>query len=196
MLLSGCLLFALSGQAQTEERREKIQMNGQVVTALITETDTIVIANLEEISVSTPRRFANYAEYKKYKKYRYYAAKVYPYAVKAIRIFKEVEYVTENMSKRKRKKHIKRLQKQLKRDFKKPLKNLSKNQGKLLIKMIERELDKPFYKLVKELRGGLTAAYWNQLGRFYGYRLKRGYVKGEDPIMDAVLQDFDVSYDL
>ena len=100
------------------------------------------------------------------------------------------------MKKRKRKKHIKRLQKELKKEFKEPLKKLTKTQGLILVKMIEKELDTPFYKLVKGLRGGMTAAYWNQLGKLYGYQLKDKYTPGEDPILDAVLNDLDISYDL
>ena len=182
--------------AQPNERREKITLDGEVVTALITETDTIIIADLEDVYVSSPRAFSNRAEYRRYLKYRRYSAKVYPYAVDAIRIFREVDYVTQNMKRGKKKRHIKRLQKEYKKEFKGQLKNLTKTQGKILIKMIERELNRPFFDLVKELRGGFTATYWHELGKLYGYDLKRGYIKGDDPILDAVLQDFDISYEL
>ncbi|MEM1319285.1 MAG: DUF4294 domain-containing protein [Bacteroidota bacterium] len=180
--------------AQLKERRERLRIDGEIVTALITDTDTILIAELDDVSISTPRHFKDRREYLRYLKYKRYAAKVYPYAVEAIRIFKESEYVTKNMKKGKRKRHYKRLQKELKREFKEPLKKLTKTQGKILVKMIEKELDKPFYYLVKNLRGGITAAYWNQLGKFYGYRLKEGYQPGEDSILDAVLNDLNVSY--
>ena len=71
---------------------------------------------------------------------------------------------------------------------------MTKTQGKILIEMIERELNTPFHSLVKDLRGGITAGYWQTLGKFYGYDLKEGYIPGEDPILDAVLKDFDISY--
>ncbi|MEM9920586.1 MAG: DUF4294 domain-containing protein [Bacteroidota bacterium] len=178
------------------ERKERIRIDGEIVTALITETDTILIAELEDVSISSPRSFKDRDEYRRYLKYRRYAAIVYPYATKAIRIFRETEYVTKNMRNRKRKKHIKRLQKELKKEFKEPLKKLTKTQGKILVKMIEKELDKPFHTLVKNLRGGFTASYWHQLGKFYGYNLKEGYTPGKDPILDAVLNDMDISYKL
>lgn len=191
------LTLAFSGFSQTssQERIERIVIDGEVVSALITDSDTIMVADLEEVSISSPQRFKNSAERKRYRKYRYYANKVYPYAVEAIKIFREVDYVTKTMNKRKRKKHIKRLNRQLKKEFKKPLKNLTKTQGKILIKMIEKELDTPFYDLVKSLRGGFTAGYWNQLGKLNGYRLKEGYIPGQDPLMDMVLHDFNISHD-
>jgi len=190
-------LFLSFASAQTGERKEKITLDGEIVTALITEdNDTILIADLEDVSISMPRQFANNDERRRYIKYRRYANVVYPYAGEAIKVFRELEYVTETMKPRERKKHIKRLQKQYKKEFKDPLKNLTKLQGKILIKMIEKELETPFYDLLKGLRGGMTASYWNSFGRLFGYRLKDGYIKGEDHLLDAVLHDFNVSYEM
>ena len=144
-IFSVTFLFTSSLFAQLNERQEKIEINGKIVTALITETDTFIVADLEPISISSPRSFENNDEYRRYLLYRRYANIVYPYAKDAIRIFRETQHVTQTMSKRKRKKHIKRLQKELKKEFKEPMKNLTRTQGKILIKMIEKELDTPFY---------------------------------------------------
>jgi len=191
--------FQLFGQMDklASERTEQITINGELVTALITqENDTILIADLQDVSISSPRKFANKKEEYRYKKYRRYAVVVYPYAVEAIRIFKETEYVTQNMKKRKKKRHIKRLQKELKKEFKSKLKNLTKTQGKILVKMIEKELDRPFYNLVKDLRGGMTASYYQTMGKMFAYNLKEGYTAGEDVILDAVLHDFNIKHDV
>lgn len=188
-------LFFQSLTAQ-DERKEKIEFDGQIVTALITETDTFIIAELEDVSISSPRQFNSKDERRKYLKYRRYAAVVYPYASDAIKIFREVDYVTKTMSKGKRKRHIKRLSKQLKKENKKTLKKLTKTQGLLLTKMIEKELDRPMYDLIKGLRGGMAASFWNQLGKVNGYSLKEGYIEGKDPIMDMVLKDFNISHEV
>ena len=158
--------------------------------------DTLIVANLDGISVSSLREFDNEEDYLRYRRYRQYAVKVYPYAVQAIRIFRETEYALTNLSNRESKRHIRRLQKELKDEFADPLKNLSKTQGKILIKMIERELDTPMYALVKDLRGGITATYWNTMGKLFGHDIKEGYIEGDDRILDAVLDDFDVSYEV
>ena len=182
------------GQTFHQERTEKIEIQGHTFNAIISGNDTIIMADLEDVSISSPRNFKNRDEYRLYRRYRFYSAKVYPYALKAIKIFQEVEEATQNMRKRKRKRYIKRKYKQLKKEFKTPLKGLTKTQGKILIKMIERELDKPFYDLMKMMRGGFTAAYWNQLAKLYDYDLKKGYKKGDDPILDVGLHHFDISY--
>ncbi len=170
-------------------------VDGQVMTAMITEDgDTLIMATLDDVSITTPRTFSSAADYRKYMKFKRYAAVVYPYAKEAIRIFKETEHVTNTMNKRKRKKHIKKLQEDLKRDFEAPLSKLTKLQGKILVKMIEKELDKNMYELIKGVRGRLAAAYWHNASKLYSYDLKEGYNRGTYDILDAVLDDFDVSY--
>ena len=158
--------------------------------------DTLIVAQLTDVSVSSPEVFESEEEYKLYRRYRIYAQRAYPYAVDAIRIFRETEYMTQNMTKGERKRYNKRLQKELKDKFEAPLKKMSKTQGKVLMAMIERELDVPTYDLIKELRGGITARYWSTLGIVYGHHLEQKYTEGEDRILDAVLDDFDVSYRL
>jgi hypothetical protein len=158
--------------------------------------DTLIIAQLSDVSVSTPEIFETEDEYKQYRRYRIYAQRAYPYAVDAIRIFRETEYMTQNMNKRERKRFNKKLQKELEEKFETPLKKMSKTQGMVLISMIENELDVPVYDLIKELRGGLTARYWATLAGFFGHKLKHKYTIGDDRILDAVLDDFDVSYQL
>lgn len=158
--------------------------------------DTLILASLDDVTVSTPRSFNSDEEYRRFRRYRRYAVKVYPYAVEAIRIFREMEDDTEGMKKRTRKKHVRQLQKDLKDKFSDPLKDLTKTQGMILIKMIEKELDTPMYFLIKDLRSGFTATYWNMIGGLYGHNLKEGYLEGQDPVLDAVLNDLDISYDL
>lgn len=191
------LLFFISGlqlfsQNSTEEK--KVKINGQVMTALITNGDTLIMADLEDVSITSPRSFENAEEYRKYLYYRKCANKVYPYAREAIKIFREMEEATANLNRRKRKKHIRQLQKDLKKEFSDPLKKLTRIQGQILVKMIENELDTDMHSLLKELKGFFSAGYWHQISKIYGYDLKRGYVKGDDPIMDALLEDFDISY--
>ena len=200
MRLLTLLLFTLlctCARAPLQAQTGYTKVNGKYFPYVVDDCgDTLIVAQLNDVSVSSPEVFETEEEYKLYRRYRIYAQRAYPYAVDAIRIFRETEYMTKNMSKRERKKYNKRLQKELEEKFEAPLKKMSKTQGKVLIAMIERELDVPVYDLIKELRGGLTARYWATLAGFYGHKLKHKYTIGEDRILDAVLDDFDVSYEL
>lgn len=197
MIFMYCLIYSLGSAAQdSAEDTKRVRINGHVVTAIISEGDTIIVADLESISVSSIHDFGSKDEYRRYLKYRRYANKVYPYAVETIKMYRQLEYDTQDMSKRKRRKHARKLNRKLKKQFKGELKKLSKTQGLILTKMIERHLDKSVHQLVKENRGGLHASYWQNMGKFAGYNLKNKYQKGEDRIMDIVLQDFDISYEI
>lgn len=184
-------------EGQTEERKEKVLVNGNLLTMWITETgDTLFMANLDGFSVTAPAKFDDPAQQNLYRRYRRYAVKVYPYAVEAIKIFREVEHLSEDLSNRQRKKKMKKLQKDLEDKFEEPLKKLSKKQGYVLMKMIERELDTSMYTLVKKMRGRFTATYWSSFARFWGHKLREGYTPGKDVVLDPILKDFDVSYSL
>jgi hypothetical protein len=175
----------------------KTIINGQSYTVMITENgDTLILADIEDISITSLRAFENDEDYLKYLKFKRYAAKVYPYAKEAIKIFRELEYATQNMKKRQRKKYIKELEKELEVKFEEPLSKLTKLQGKILIKMIERELDETMYNLLKSLKGRISAFTWHNMGKLYSYDLKEGYHEGTYKILDAVLQDFNVSYEI
>ncbi|MBI1227975.1 MAG: DUF4294 domain-containing protein [Bacteroidetes bacterium] len=190
------LLFicaATLGSAQTSIGTASI--NGQLFTLLLDKNgDTLYVAQeLTTVSLTSPRKFKSVDEYNRYRKYLRYAAIVYPYAKEAIATFRQLNEETNEMRKGKRKRYAKHLQKDLDDKFEEPLKNLTKTQGKILVKMVERELDTPLYDLIKTYRGGMTAGYWNTASKFWGYDLKHGYIEGEDPILDAVLEDFILS---
>lgn len=178
------------------QRSGELTIDGQVLPYMIDECgDTLVLASLDNVSVSSPRMFSDRDEYNRYRRYRSYAVKVYPYAVEAVRIFREVEDATNDLKKRKRNKYIRQLHHELKDEFSDPLKKLTKTQGMILVKMIEKEVDTPMYELIRGLRNGFTAFKWNLVGGLNGYSLKDGYIRGEDHILDMVLDDFDISAD-
>lgn len=196
LFLAG-MFATVEASAQNGERKEKVMVNGNLLTMWITETgDTLFMANLDGFSVSTPKKFDDPGQQNLYRRYRRYAVKVYPYAVEAIKIFREVEHLSEDLSRRQRKRKLKKIQRDLEEKFEEPLKKLSKKQGYVLMKMIERELDTSMYKLIKNTRGGFTAMYWSTFASFYGHKLREGYEEGRDPVIDPILKDFDVSYSL
>jgi seryl-tRNA(Sec) selenium transferase len=154
----------------------------------------LILADLDEISITSMRTFANDEEYRKYMRFRSYAFTVFPYAKEAIRIFREYEYAQQHMSKKDAKKQLKKLEDELTKEFEEPLKKLTKLQGKIMIKMIEKELGQSMYDLLKGIKGSFSAFYWNAFSKLYSYDLKEGYNRGTYPILDAVMDDFDVSH--
>lgn len=189
------ITFVLSAQDTAPGYLIKRPDGTILMAAYITaEGDTVIYCQLREFEVSAPRTFANAEDYKRYERYQRYAPTVIPYAVEAVRTYRELEAATREGSNRERKKYIAELQNRMDDKFKSQLKNLTRTQGLMLIKMIEKELHMPFYDLVKDVKGGFSAFYWNEFGKVYGYQLKDGYERGEDYILDSVLDKYDLSY--
>ena len=56
-IIGSLLIFSLPLLAQAE-KMEELKINGQIVTALITEdNDTLIIADLDDVTVSSLRKF-------------------------------------------------------------------------------------------------------------------------------------------
>ena len=71
-------------------------------------------------------------------------------------------------------------------EFEKEVKKLTISQGIILVKLIDRETGRTSYQVIKELKGGFTAFFWQGLARIFGNNLKAEY----DPVdKDRVIED-------
>ncbi len=157
----------------------------------VTDGDTIFDMTLNLHRVRSKRTFKDLAEQRQYFLYTRAAKKVYPYALEALDLYGEIAESTEDMNQRQRRRFVRHEHKELKEDLKNQMKSLSRTEGKVLIKMIESQVHKPFYDLIRETRGGATAAYWHTLSKMWDYDLKQGYSRGADPLLDEVFIDYD-----
>ena len=157
----------------------------------VTDGDTIFDMTLNLHRVRSKRTFKDLAEQRQYFLYTRAAKKVYPYALEALDLYGEIAESTEDMNNRQRRRFVRHEHKELKEDLKNQMKSLSRTEGKVLIKMIESQVHKPFYDLIRETRGGATAAYWHTLSKMWDYDLKQGYSRGADPLLDEVFIDYD-----
>jgi len=181
-----------SKDQEVEETMERVKIGDQWMYALVTDGDTLYVSDLDGTSITMPRSFKDNDEKRRYYKLKRSAQKVYPYATMAIDLYKLTKEETEGMKKRQRRKYSKKKQKELKKEFESQLKKLTKTQGKVLIAMIERELDVSFFDVISEIRSKATARKYNFLGKFYGYKLKEKFDPEKDPLMEAVLSDFNI----
>ena len=93
---------------------------------------------------------------------------------------------------RAKKKFIKKTEAELKDQFERDLKKLTVTQGRILIKLIDRETGSTSYALVKELRGGLQAFFWQGLARLFGSNLKSEYkADAEDQLIESIVQQIE-----
>ena len=167
-------------------------VNGVLYNAIIVNGDTIPVVSLPAAKATAKRVFKSKKEQKKYYRLAYHVKKVLPYAKLAGKRMKEVEAEVATMDKRDRKKRMKELEKEIKRDYEGELTKLSFTQGRILIKLLDRETGSISYDIVKEFRGGFTAWFFQGIAKIFKYDLKSEYdAEGEDKIIEEVIQQIE-----
>jgi len=120
---------------------------------------------------------------------------VYPYAVAAAFVFKDINNNLDKLDgRRDRKRYLKTMDKNLDRTFKEPLKNLSIDQGHVLIKLINRQTGQNCYSIIKELKGGFSAVIWQSVGVLFNNNLVREYdPEDRDKEIEALVRELESS---
>lgn len=164
-----------------------------VVRATVENGDTIYHSNLHYLSVVGERKFKSKGEARKYYRLQKKVLKVYPYAKMAGQ--KIEEYADELAavdSERARKKFYKKIEKELKEEYEGELKKLTFTEGAILIKLIDRETGNTSYGLVQDMRGDVTAFFYQGMARIFGQNLKNKYdPDGEDREIELIVQQIE-----
>jgi hypothetical protein len=118
---------------------------------------------------------------------------VYPYAlivrVKLEDVNRELEKISGD---KEMKKYIRDVEKNVFGDYEDDMRNMTLTQGRLLIKLIDRETQNTSYELIRQYRGGLSAAFWQGIARIFGTDLKAEYDPyGEDAIIEQIISDIE-----
>ena len=151
------LFCAVGSQAQ------KLKINTLpegVQRAYVDGKDTIAVVNLQEVFVFPQVRFKNKREEQKYNKLIRDVKRTLPYAKMVYETLIETyEYMETLPDDKARQAHLKRMEKDLFKEYKPELKKLTFSQGKLLIKLIDRECNQSRYNLLKAYLGSFRAGF-------------------------------------
>lgn len=162
------------------------------VKAIVFQNDTFPLVDLPEVQVWAYWGKATVSSkvFEQWTRTKYNVKKVYPYAVLASALLKEMDNrLAQIPDERQRKIFIKQCEKELRKNFEEELKNLSVTQGRILMKLIYRETGKTTYQIVKEMRGGFEAAMWQALAYIFGNSMKVKYEPdGEDYMVEKAVQ--------
>jgi hypothetical protein len=190
LLLAAMVLLRSAGDACAQRPADTIRLG-----AIITEQgDTVAMVFLPEFvkTARLPRRYAR--QQARWDKLRYNVYTVYPYAVIAADVLKDVD---ENLAriddKAERKKYLKSVEKELMQRFRGELENLSISQGQVLVKLISRQTGKNCFGIIQELKGGFSAVVWQSVALLFSNNLKREY----DPLdrdrdIEAIVQEIEL----
>lgn len=147
---------------------------------------------LDDVVVYDKVKFATYKEKVNYYILRRKVHKVYPYAKLAAERLKNMNEIMDTLSSNRLKKiYTKRMQDYLENEFKEELKKLTKSEGQILVKLIHRQTGETAYSLVKELRSGWSAFWYNTTASMFDISLKEEFDPDddiEDFLIEGILQ--------
>ena len=187
------ILISLVGYIGVSQLKEK-PLDSIAEKMIIIEGDSIFRQSiaLEEVYVFGKLEFSSYGDKLKYYILRRKTFKVYPYAKMASERLEELnDSLLKIKRKRKRKKFTKNLQKYIEEEFSEELKKLTRTEGQILIKLIYRQTGNTSYRLVKELRSGWRAFWYNSTAKMFKISLKEEYHPEsihEDYLIEDILQ--------
>ena len=167
------------------------QGGGIVMFGTVYQGDTIPMQYLDVVTISGYVCPLSEAEKRKYKKLIKNVKVVYPFAKQAGKLLDRYTIVLQQAKNdSQRKKIMKQAEKEIENKFGPSLKKLNRSQGKILIRLIDRETGSDSYALVKELRGSFRAAFYQTLGKLFGYNLRTKYDpenNSEDRIIERII---------
>ncbi len=158
------------------------------------EGDTIPreFIDLEEVVLLNKLEFNSKEDRRRYLILRRKTRKVYPYAKLASeRLTTMTERLKTIKKKRDRKRYTKRIQKYVEEEFSGKLKKLTRTEGQILVKLIHRQTGRTAFDLVKELRTGWRAFWYNTTANLFDISIKQEYEPfndKEDYLIEDILE--------
>ena len=147
---------------------------------------------LNEVYVFGRLKFSSYNDKLRYYILRRKTMKVYPYAKLAAERLVELNdslvLIKKNSHKRR---FTRKVQKFIEDEFSEELKKLTRTEGQILVKLIYRQTGITAFDLVKELRSGWRAFWYNTTAKMFSISIKEEFHPDkvhEDYLIEDILQ--------
>ena len=188
-----CLITTNATSQVTKEYQEKKNDSTETFYYMIA-GDSIAreFIDLEEVVLLNKIEFNTKEDRKRYLILRRKTRKVYPFAKLASeRLTTMTERLKTVEKKRDRKRYTKRIQKYIEEEFSEKLKKFTRTEGQILVKLIHRQTGRTAFELVKELRTGWRAFWYNTTANMFDISLKEKYLPfdiKEDYLIEDILE--------
>lgn len=181
-----------NGAKKTIKDKNGHIISGYVMGYTVENGDTIYIDNIQPAyALNKPVYDLKRKEWRKFYKLIYNFKKAYPYALQAKKAARQVDSIVaaEHLSGREQDEYVKEFEKQLFKEFEKPLRNLTVSQGQLLMKLIDREIGLTTFYVIRNYRGRFKAFMWQGVARLFGSNLKTPYDRfGKDRKVEELVK--------
>jgi len=148
--------------------------------------------DLDEVMLLHKLEFNSAEDKRRYLILKRKTIKVYPYAtLAAVRLDSLNARLSRYEKKSDRKRYAKLMQKYIEGEFSDELKKLTRTEGQILIKLIHRQTGHTTFDLIKELRNGWRAFWFNNTASLFDLSLKKEFDpmnEKEDYLIEDILQ--------
>lgn len=117
--------------------------------------------------------------------------RVYPYFITALEQYRDIYEEVSSLSPSQKKILIKKRQEALANQYESQLRELTKTEGRIFAKLMHRATGMTVYEIIKELRGGWSAFWWNVKGDLADVDIKEPYnpyAIRQDAFVESLLQ--------
>lgn len=193
-----CLFIGISVNAQEFKYKEISNVPNQVQKKyMVVSKDTTWVneVELDEVIIFPKLKFEDRNDFRSYLILKRKTKKVWPYAKLASERFEALNERLESLkSKSDKRRYTKVIQKYVEDEFTEELKKLTKTEGQILVKLIHRQTGITTFELVKDLRSGWKAFWYNTTANLFNISLKEKYnpseVKEDFYIEDILQREF------
>lgn len=148
--------------------------------------------HLDEVMLLNKLSFNSKEDQRRYLILKRKTVKVFPYATLAAKRLDSLNARLSRYEKKSdRKRYAKNIQKYIEGEFSDELKKLTRTEGQILIKLIHRQTGYTTFDLIKELRNGWRAFWFNNTASLFDLSLKKEFDpmnEKEDYLIEDILQ--------
>lgn len=173
LLYSTSYAQVVTGRKGTATQQKPLLLKYEVVNG-----DTIYFTELNTTVIYDLRTFHKPADQKRYNNLVLSVRKTLPLAKIAQQKLEYYNFLMQNQDKKEQKETLKLMEKQLRAEFTDQLKALNKRDAAVLFKLIDRNTNNTAYTLIKDLKGGFNAFFYQMAAKAFKLDLKSDY----DPV--------------
>ncbi|WP_411768454.1 DUF4294 domain-containing protein [Winogradskyella sp. A3E31] len=173
---------------------DPVEKDSTQVGYIIIEGDSIptTAISLNEVIVLPKLQFKNREERIRYLILQRKTIKVYPYAKLAAERLTELQERLNSLERKSQKrKYAKIIQRYIEDEFSAELKKLTRTEGQILVKLVHRQTGKTTFELIKQLRSGWRAFWFNNTASLFNISLKEEFdplTSEEDFLIEDILR--------
>lgn len=173
------LLFIIisSGLSWSQDSTQsKKKLTQKTYTLAKEKEDAYASIQLDEVIIYPKLKLTDRKEIRRYLILKRKVKRVWPYATLASKRLDSLNKRLSNIeSKRKRRKYTKLIQDYIENQFTDELKKLTKTEGQILVKLMHRQTGITTFDLVKDLKSGWRAFWYNTTASLFNISLKETY---------------------